>query len=270
MRGIFPPDPIFLGSALDLDAARWIATVGQSNVSGPRGLLVSDTIRELKAANVWADLDYLGVYTAENAASALVDWRGSRTAIATASPTFTADRGYAFDGAANYLATGFTPSTHSVAATGTSFMLGVYERTNVATSTNPIGAANGGSQTARMVTRSAGNVFNTTLNAAAVNLNTGVSTSAGLSVSTTDGVNANGYKNGTLTALSPVALVTPGSALTTWEVYVGCYNNNGTASGFRATTIGWALFGGGSWTATQHAQFYNVMQRFMTRLGANV
>ncbi len=274
MRGVFPPHPIFLGSALDPDAARWIAAVGPANVSQPRGFLISDTIRELKAAGVWADLDYLLVMTAENTASALVDWRARKTSAPQTTvvtlPTFTTDRGYAFDGSTNYLSTGFTPSTDSVAATGTSFMLGVYERTNVASSTASIGAANGTNQAARLIPRTAGNVIATLLNAASVQPATSVSNSTGLTVTTTDGVNANGYKNGSLTALSPLALTTPGTDLTTYELYISAHNSSGTALNFRAATLGYAMFGRNGWTAVQHSQFYNIMQRYMTRLGANV
>lgn len=270
MTLLLPSNVSMLGAGIDLDCARWIAAVGQSNVTQPRGRLVSDTIRELKAAAVWADLDFLPVLCAENAASALVDWKARKVMTATASPTFTADRGYLFDGAANYLATGFTPSTDCVAATGTSFMLGAYERVNLASSGNNLGAANSSTQTARIISRTAGNVFLGNMNAAAVNFATSLSTSVGLSVVTTDGTNGNGYKNGALSVLSPLAWTTPGSSLTSREVFIGCYNNNGVAAGFRASTMGYALFGRGSWTATQHAQFYTIMQRFMTKLGANV
>lgn len=268
MRGIFPPNPIFLGSALDEDAARWIAAVGRSNVSAPRGALVSNTIRELKAANVWAALDFLPVLAAENAASALVDWRARKTTTAINGPTFTADRGYAFDGATNYLSTGFIPSSNSVAATGTSFMLGVYERTNVAAPTIAVGAANSATQTMRLTPRSAGSQMLIHVNAAAVSVANSVTDSRGLSTAITDGVNGTGYVNGSVSATS--ALTTPGSAHTTWRLFIGCYNSAGTPLSFRASTIGYAMYGANAWTATQHLQFYTIMQRFMTALGANV
>jgi hypothetical protein len=267
---MFAPDVTLLGSGIDPDAARWIATVGVANVTQPRGRLISDTIRELKAANVWADLDYLGVYTAENAASALVDWRARKTATLPVAPTFTADLGYAFNGTTQYLATAFTPSTDCVAATGTSFMLGAYERANVSSSGNIMGAANAVAQSARFISRSGSNVLTSVTNAAGVGLGSSLTDSRGLTTVVTDGVNGSAYRDGVITATSPAALTTPGSSLTSREIFIGCYNNNGSAATFRATTIGYAMFGRNGWTAAQHLTFYNIMQRFETKLGANV
>ncbi len=268
-----------LGANLDPDAARWIATVGQANVSQPRGRLISDTIRELKAANVWADLDFLPVLTAENEASALVDWKALKTMTAPVAPTFTADRGYAFNGSTQYLNTQFVPSTDCVAATGTSFMMGVYERTDFSTGTaRAMGAQNTTTRTALIIPRNSTN-FQASLNAANAVFGTGVTDSRGLSVAAATivvdgggpGVNTGtgaGYKNG-VAAATP-SLTTPGSALVNTALFMGAYNNAGSPAALRASTLGYGLFGRNGWTATQHASFYNVMQRYMTRLGAAV
>jgi hypothetical protein len=261
-----------LGANLDPDAARWIATVGQANVSASRGRLVSDTIRELKAGGVWADLDFLPVLTAENEASALVDWKARKsmsvqTTVVTL-PTFTVDRGYAFDGLTNYISTGFVPSTDCVAATGTSFMLGAYERTNVGTaSARAMGALTSATRTALLVPRSS-TVAQASLNAAAVSIATGLSDSRGLTIGVTDAANGTGYKNGAVGVTT--ALTTPGSALVNIALFMGAYNNAGTPAAFRASTLAMGMFGRNAWTATQHAQFYAIMQRYMTKLGANV
>jgi hypothetical protein len=270
MTLLLPINVSFLGSALDPDAARWISAVGAGNVSQPRGALISNTIRELKAAGVWSDLDWLPVLAAENAASALVDWKARKTMTAINSPTFTADRGYAFDGSTNYLWTGFTPSTDSVAATGTSFMLGAYERTNVSASTVVIGAFISSTQNLRLTVRNVADALQLSANTAMTSLSTTTTDGRGLSVGATNGTAASGYKNGAVTALSPVTLTTPGSSATSVQLFIGAQNNSGSPGGFRAASVGYALFGGNAWTAAQHAQFYNIMQRYMTTLGANV
>ncbi len=261
------PDVTLLGSPLDPDAARWIATVGPANVSQPRGRLISDTIRELKAANVWADLDYLGVYTAENAASALTDWKARKTGTETASPTFTTDRGYAFDGLTNYIDANFIPSSECVAATGTSHMGGVYERTNVASNGIATGSQISGTRTIRIIPRNASDQFAVLLNAVSVNVGTSITDSRGLSAAASDGVNATGFKNGV--QLLTAALTTPGATLTSRTLFVGCYNATGSPTGFRASTIGLMVFGANMGAARQLA-FYTIMQRYMIRLGANV
>jgi hypothetical protein len=269
MIGLLGANVARLGaSGIDPDAARWIATVGSANVSGPRGRLISDTIRELKAGGVWVDLDFLPVLTAENEASALVDWKALKTMTAPVAPTFTADRGYAFNGSTQYLNTQFVPSTDCQAATGTSFMLGVYERTDFSTGTaRAMGAQNTTTRTALVIPRNSSN-FQASLNAANAPVGTSVTDSRGLSVAVTDGVNGTGYKNGAVGVTT--ALTTPGSALVSVALFMGAYNNAGSAAAFRASTLGYGLFGRNAWSATQHATFYAVMQRFMTKLGANV
>lgn len=272
MIGLAASNIALLGaSGIDPDAARWIATVGQANVSAPRGRLISDTIRELKAGGVWADLDFLPVLAAENTAQALVDWKARKVMTAPVAPTFTADLGYAFNGSTQYLDTGFVPSTDCVSGTGTNFMLGVYERTNVSIINRAMGALVSSTQSAILTPRNSANAV-AGLNASGVNVVTSLSDSRGLTVGQKVGTNGAGFKNGAAGATP--ALTTPGSSLVNIALFLGGYNQIvstvPTLTSPRASTLGYAMFGGGSWGATEHATFYAAMQRFMTRLGANV
>jgi len=268
MTILLPTNVTMLGQGIDPDAARWIATVGPASVSGARGRLISDTIRSLKAGvNPWRDIDYLLVMTAENTASALVDWKSRKTATEVAAPTFTADRGYAFNGTTQYLASNFTPSTDCAAATGTSFSGGAYERTDLAATTANIGAANSGTQGFRLIPRNVSLVTQAILNAATVTLAAAVTDSRGLTMASTNGTTGGGYKNGV--GLDTPVLVTPGTALTSRSLYIGAHNSNGTAANFRASTLGYAVFGA-NLTAAQQLAFYNTMQTLMVTLGANV
>jgi hypothetical protein len=252
---------------LDPDAVRWIAAVGESNVSPARGRLISDTIRALKGAGVWTDLDFLPVLAAENAASALVDWKARKAMTAVNTPTFTADQGYAFNGTTSYLNTGFIPSTDCVAATGTSFMMGVYERVDVNTSGRAFGANVSTSQVAHILPRSGTNTT-AAMNAAGATFVTGVADSRGLTVAGASGTAGSGYKNGAAGA-SPT-LTTPGSSLVNIALFIGGYNQAAALTLPRATTLGYCLFGRNAWTAAQHASFYAAMQSYMSRIGASV
>jgi len=271
MSLVLPSNVALLGSSIDPDAARWIAVVGSANVSQPRGRLVSDTIRALKAANVWAALDFLPVLTAENTASALVDWKNLRTMTATNSPTFVADAGYAFNGT-SYINTGFIPSTHATSATGTSQMIGVYERTNVASSGRAFGAnVVVPTQSVHILPSNGSNAF-ATINTANTVYISGATDSRGLFVAAATGTAGAGYKNGVAT-LTPT-LTNPGSSLVNIALFIGGYNQLvstvPTLTVPRSSTLGYCLYGGNAWSATQHAAFYNVMQRYMRVLGANV
>jgi len=264
---MFAPDVTLLGASIDPDAARWIATVGQANVSQPRGRLISDTICELKAANVWAALDFLPVLAAENAASALVDWKARKTMTATNSPAFTADRGYEFNGTTNYINTAFLPGTDATAATGTSQMIGVYERTNVGVNGQAMGAL---TSTSRVTLINPRREFNapTALINSSVTIGTSTTDSRGLGVAQSDNATVAFYKNGA--ANGTATPVTPGSVLVNEALFIGGHNTGGALQAPRACSVGYALFGGNAWTATQHQTFYDIMQRYMVRLGANV
>lgn len=102
-------------SGLPAEAARLIARMAVPP-TGTRILLVSELVRSLLAAGLWAKLDALYMLAAHDAQAARLNWIDDRyTLTAVNSPTFTVDRGYAGTGGAMYLATGFDPAAASSA-----------------------------------------------------------------------------------------------------------------------------------------------------------
>ena len=88
------------------DAAdAWISAVilAGGSVSAGRETLVRALIAGLQADGVWAKLDRLWLFAAENSQSALIDIVAAATATATNSPTHTADKGYAGNGSNAYV-----------------------------------------------------------------------------------------------------------------------------------------------------------------------
>jgi hypothetical protein len=83
---------------------------------GNRAFLISDTIRRLKAADIWAKLDVLWMLAAHDAQAARLNWKAPASFALTAvnSPTFTADCGYTGNGTTSYLTTGWNFSSSSV------------------------------------------------------------------------------------------------------------------------------------------------------------
>ncbi|MBN9018713.1 MAG: hypothetical protein J0H11_14970 [Rhizobiales bacterium] len=106
-----------------------------------RAGLIDNLIKALKAAGVWSQLDALYVMAAADAQAAKLNWiTGTYDLTAVSAPTFTVDRGYAGDGAASYLDTGFNPITApSPKFTQNSGSLILWSRTNL-----PNGADNSG------------------------------------------------------------------------------------------------------------------------------
>jgi hypothetical protein len=88
--------PSASGSCSDTDSTNWVnAVVGAGGtVSGARQTLVCQLISGLKTDGVWAKLDRLWIYAAENATSAKYDMVADVAHTLRSTPTFAVDRGY--------------------------------------------------------------------------------------------------------------------------------------------------------------------------------
>ncbi len=110
-----------------------------------RKALIDTCIGALKTAGVWSKLDALYLFAAADAQAARQNWiQDLYNATAVSSPTFTADRGYAGDGAASYVDSNFNPST----ASGPKFVrdsayFGIWSRTVASTGGSVAGYFNG-------------------------------------------------------------------------------------------------------------------------------
>lgn len=95
----------------DAATTAWVAAVvtNGGTVSGGRQTQVDNLIVGLKADGVWAKLDNLWLYAAENQPSALTSLTsGNLLSTVMGSPPFTVDQGYTgISGGSNNIATGF-------------------------------------------------------------------------------------------------------------------------------------------------------------------
>lgn len=258
------------GGGRDADLAAWAAAVvaNGGTVSAARAVIVGQFIGAEKDSGAWALTDdYWGLW-GESAAQGLTSLKQRRLATAVAAPTFTTDRGYAFNGTTQYLDTGFIPSTHGINCTGTDQRLGVYERSNV----NSTGLSAGVVEaTARALT-----LTNRNSTTAQGRANT-ASQSFTLGVADSQGLKAVSRASGGLTVklfdrgvkLTDSTAAATATAAPTRAIYIGAYNNAGTAASFRAASIGFAVVGGPLSDAQELAQ-YNAVQAWATSVGANV
>lgn len=111
-----------------------------------RKKLINRTIKQLKAAGLWAKMDALYFLAAADEQAALLNWKGATYNLTkTGSPAFNADRGFTGQDtggspvASGYLSTGFTPSTAGGHFVLNSASLAVWSRTSAATSGTAIG-----------------------------------------------------------------------------------------------------------------------------------
>jgi hypothetical protein len=252
-------------------ASLWASTVVSrgGTVSSARFELVASAIARSIRSGAWWQTDDVALLVAENSQSALVSLkrRANLTTVGSPVPAFTADAGYAFSGTAR-MGTGFIPSTNRAAMSGTSMRLSVYERTNVATNTMAAGSRLSATEGMHVNPRTAANAINAQANGTITNSATTITDSRGMTTVFKEGPGVYGfYKNGALVSNYDPAAET--ITLPTAQILIGCYNNNGSPTGHRASTLGFVAWGG-ALTAAQEAAEYTNWQTYMTAVGANV
>jgi hypothetical protein len=255
--------------AYDFDVLAYRASVqGYGGpVSDARMAIVNTFVGADKASGAWGlTEDYCGFW-AENAAQALTSIKQRRLATAVNTPTFTADRDYTFNGTTSYIDTGFVPSTHAVAMTGSNMRLAVYERTNRNGSTS-IGSYVSATESAFMRARQTGPAVGFQLSSAAVGVSLPSVTSLGFTAASRTAAGVfEAYKNGV--SLGTVVPASTGTTLPTSGLYVGARNNAGVASEFRSSSAGFACVGA-SLSSAQEAAQYAAVQAWATAVGAQV
>jgi hypothetical protein len=255
---------------LDHDLALWAAAVvaNGGTVSAARYAIVGRFILAEKAAGLWTLTDdYLGLW-AENAIQALTSLKQRRLATAVNSPTFTADRNYAF-GTPKYINTGFIPGTHAVAMSVSSVHHEVYERTNV-NGNSPMGVITSGPNQINTQTRSSGNAIVSVMGGNAT-YTLPATTSVGLTQSGRSGATTSdnyAAKNG-VDMTRTVTYSSLGTFLPTHSTYIGGVNNAGVLSQAKAASVGYVSFGG-KLNGTQRAARYANVLAWATAVGANV
>ncbi len=123
------------GSNYDSSAQAWFNAVvaAGGTVSAAQKGYVNTLITSLKAHSLWTVQDRVWLHAAENTQQALIDIVSLVTATAVSSPTFTANQGYAGDGATSYVDTGFTTGSNYAQ---NSASISVYIRTSRASNGN--------------------------------------------------------------------------------------------------------------------------------------
>lgn len=259
---------------IDPDALSWQADViaNGGTVSYERLLIVDQFTYSEKISGAWASTDDYWLLWGENAIQARTSLKQRRLAVAFFSPVFVANRGYTFNGTANYLATGFIPNAHAVAMSANNARIAVYERANVAGTGVSAGAQ---SSTGRQLfVQGRGNVASQATLRANVSSTTFAlpsDTSLGFTSTARDDATASAvvaYRDGAaLTRL--VDPVNYGATLPLVDIYIGALNNAGTAASFRPTDIGLVAVGAKLFAEQEMAQ-RNAVHAMATTLGANV
>jgi hypothetical protein len=231
-----------------------------------RQAAINDLIVALKSDGIWAKLDVMCIAGLTESDS-LVNWKtpGTFNGTAVNSPTFTADRGFTFNGSTNYVNTNFTPSTAVGIYALNSAHISVYSRTNSALAQTEMGAnATVGLGNCYIAARfSDGNCY--------YGLNSNGSSFVSSSSSQLLLANRSGatsvqfYRSG-------VSMHTTSSdssvALPDRPIWVGARNSDTIFQQSTKQIAAWSV--GGSLSSTDAANFSTALTTYLTSLGANV
>lgn len=218
---------------------------------------INQLITALKTAGVWNKLDMLKVFAAADAQAALLDWRSATyDASVVSGPTFTADRGYAGDGAASYVNLAWAPSNGVNFLQDSACLFG-WSRT-AAQEANfwlGTGTANG----AQLNPRSTLDAFAYRINQASSSAPANTDGS-GLFAADRSGASAHqAYRNG-------AALGAAGSVASAARsaVVLNMGRVNSTFSARQCSAVG----AGSSLSAIEHAALYSALNTYMVAVGA--
>lgn len=261
------------GGGRDPDLAAWMAAVvaNGGTVSAARAAIVGQFIAAEKAAGTWSLTDDYWPLWAENEVQALTSLKQRRLVTVTAAPTFTQDRGYAFNGSTQYIDTGFIPSSHALAMSANSIHAEVYEIVNASGGSSAMGSGTSSSRNIRVIPRNdSGNAIGSA-NSASGTFTLPSADSRGLTQFGRNGPLATdtyGAKNGVdmTRTVDPSAV---GATLPGHSNLIGAFNNAGSVIGFRAGSIAFASVGAALSGALRLARYNNV-QAFATAVGAQV
>lgn len=258
------------------EARAWALAVAANggSVTLARLVIVSAFIAAEKASGAWALTDDYWGFWGENSVQALTSLKQRRLAVAVNSPTFVMDRHFATDGVSSYIDLVFNPTSHGVAYTASNQRIAVYSRVNATSTGQSAGASDGSSGSFAKITINPRNGNNMTalLNTATASPATfalGTINSQGLKAASRAGGGTTGLAYDRGVRLTDVTGMTVAGTRVNRPLYAGCYNNAGTAAGFRSASIGFLAIGAPLSDAQELAQ-NNAVQAWATSVGANV
>lgn len=259
-----------VGSAFEAEATSLFARF-TTPPTDARKLVINQLIVDLKSAGVWAKLDALYILAAADAQAARRNWiTDALNAVATSSPTFTADRGYAGNGTSSYLNTGFVPSTAGGLFSQNSGHISAWSLTSRAANISCLmgattGSGGGSAPYVNIFTRFTGDLAYFTVNSQG--LETGISNTAtaGLFVASRTGSAASqGYRNGS--ALGAASSVASTGRSNNAIALLGRLSSDGiqlpTSDQIAMASIGSGL------DATDAANFHSAVETYLQAVGA--
>ena len=240
------------------------------SVSTTRSLLLNSFVGSLKEHSLYNSIDEFWIHAGENEFQALLGFKSLVLGTAVNTPVFTANVGYRFDGSTNYVNSGWNVTARASSMVFDSIHMGIYDRTVTSITSVYLMTAYHATSANRMLLnpkRASGSLSQFTMISAA-----GQSTSAGNNgfyVATKNNTTSNVYINGVTQTVS-TAPATFGTALPMGNVIFGGFiTPPATLSAAKSGNTAFATIGA-SLTEAQNNTYFEIVQSFLTNIGAAV
>lgn len=262
MTAVLAPDVTFDDDAIAIFDAMDVEP------NAARKARIDAAVVALKDDGIWSKLDRLWVMAGHDSQAARLDWKAPATSgrmlTPVNSPTFTADQGYTGNGSNMYLNSNYTPSTDGSSMVQNSAAFGVWVRDVGTAGTKSFMGVLGGSGSI-IRRRGDSNTWQTIgPNGPSTPVDGAVNSSSatGLLSANRSGSSAQqAYRNGASEGTSTGTSESPPNR----PFYLLAFNQNGSAAQFSEGQISIA-FCGGSLTATEHDDLYDILNAYMTGL----
>jgi hypothetical protein len=254
-------------AGLDSATTAWVAAVvaADGTVSGARQTLVNNLIVGLKADGVWAKLDRLWIFAAENHESALIDLFALAQALPSSGITFTVDRGYTGNGTTGIIRTLFNAATMGVKYTRDAAHMAAWDNVDRADAPTVITGVGDDFGVFTDLMPLSSNSIIAHVNGGGGGSPTNVGTSQGFSIGQRNSNSQTEYfHNGVSKGTTELAAAYPVISV---PFYVCARNDHvGDGSGFMTDQVSMVSYGG-NFTSTEALAYYNRLRTYMTAVG---
>jgi len=236
-----------------------------------RKAVIEQYVSSLKTSGVWDKLDMLYVLAAHDSQAALLNWKGPQSAILYNSPTFTIDRGVAFDGTSQYGDT-VLPLSDMTKYSLNSAHIGAYLNAGATGASGGAVAMGASSSTGTLLVPYAGtgNMSGRLNNSTTAQYTGGaITTRLGHSIlSRLNSTLSSAYRAGVLSGTRTATTGVVPSA----QMFFGAshsYATTGAANNFTANRIA-VVHAGGGLTAAESLSLYTATQSYLTSVGGQI
>lgn len=246
----------------DTDAQRFIDSTGMTDAT--QKTAIRQLVADLKTASLWtkykAIYPFIGGSSAKHAFNLVNPALYKLTFVGSA----THDAGgVLWDGTTGYANTGLACNANTINNTHLSY----YSTTESTTLSIEIGGRASTATSFVLGVRSSGSLRSDAYNTTTGSLTIAQTTSIGFFVGTRTSSTAHtSYRNG---VQRTTTASTNTGTLSAANIYIGCFNSNGTAASFSNKKCAFASVGEGL-TGAQVTTFYNIVQTYQTTLSRNI